>query len=64
MNARHAAVVTTLIVALAACDREEPRVRVLHEADAARGRQALVRYGCGACHQIPGVRGEIGRAHV
>jgi cytochrome c len=24
--------------------------------DAARGKQAIVAYGCGACHEIPGIR--------
>jgi len=28
--------------------------------DAARGRQVLQSYGCGACHSIPGVRGARG----
>lgn len=26
-------------------------------ADAARGEQAIERYGCGSCHTIPGIRG-------
>lgn len=30
-------------------------------ADAARGKAAIQRYGCGACHTIPGVRGATGR---
>jgi cytochrome c len=29
--------------------------------DAQRGREAIVRYGCGACHVIPGIRGANGR---
>lgn len=60
MNVRHAAVVTALIVALASCDREEPAARAFHDADAGRGREALARYGCGSCHQIPGVRAARG----
>jgi cytochrome c1 len=24
--------------------------------DAARGKQAIVSYGCGACHEVPGIR--------
>jgi cytochrome c len=28
--------------------------------DAGRGRQAMARYGCGACHAIPGVSGARG----
>lgn len=30
-------------------------------ADAERGREAIARYGCGACHVVPGVRGARGR---
>ena len=60
MNARHVAVVAVLTVALTACDREEPGARILPGADVARGGQALTRYGCGACHQIPGVPGARG----
>lgn len=33
----------------------------LSGADAERGRAAMARYGCGACHVIPGVRGANGR---
>lgn len=33
----------------------------LPEADAERGRQAIVAYGCGACHRIPGIRRATGR---
>lgn len=29
--------------------------------DPERGQQAIVAYGCGACHTIPGVPGAIGR---
>lgn len=28
--------------------------------DAARGQQAIVQYGCGKCHTIPGIRGAYG----
>lgn len=31
------------------------------DADAKRGRAAISKYGCGACHVIPGVRGARGR---
>lgn len=27
-----------------------------------RGKVAIARYGCGACHEIPGIRGALGRA--
>lgn len=30
-------------------------------ADPDRGRQAILDHGCGACHEIPGVRGATGR---
>jgi cytochrome c1 len=29
------------------------------EGDAGRGRTAIVNYGCGACHHIPGVVGAV-----
>ena len=60
MNARHAAVVAAVVVAVAGCDGPQRPPSILGDADAARGREALVRYGCGACHQIPGVRGARG----
>lgn len=28
--------------------------------DAARGREVMIRYGCGGCHAIPGIRGASG----
>ncbi|MEX0717838.1 MAG: c-type cytochrome [Planctomycetaceae bacterium] len=40
--------------------RPEPVVS-LPEADAERGRQAIVAHGCGACHRIPGIRRATGR---
>lgn len=38
-----------------------PRVTLPEEADAERGRAAIVRYGCGACHVVPGIRRATGR---
>jgi len=38
-----------------------PAVRVDASGDPERGRQAILRYGCGACHTIPGVSGARGR---
>ncbi len=34
--------------------------RVVEQGDEARGRAAIVAYGCGSCHSIPGVRGADG----
>jgi cytochrome c len=31
------------------------------DADPMRGRQAIIDYGCGACHTIPGIRGANAR---
>ena len=47
-----------VLVATVACDGEKRAPRT--DGDTARGRQALERYGCGACHQIPGVQGARG----
>ena len=38
-----------------ACAKKEPSL-----AAAARGKEALQRYGCAACHHIPGVEGAMG----
>ena len=35
--------------------------RVVRGGDAARGQQAIIRRGCGACHVIPGIPGARGR---
>lgn len=51
------------LMLLAACGKEaEPlwlqgRADPLSQADAQRGRKVIERYGCVACHVIPGVRG-------
>lgn len=46
---------------LAGCgEAEVPNHLRIAGADAERGREAIVRYGCGTCHSIPGVRGARG----
>jgi cytochrome c2 len=42
-------------LALVACDRAADR-----SADAQRGKELLWQYGCGACHEIPEVKGATG----
>ncbi len=39
----------------ACVDREDAPARQVADGDLERGRLALERYGCGGCHQIPGV---------
>lgn len=39
----------------------EPPRWGLGTADVGRGREAIVRHGCGACHVIPGIRTATGR---
>lgn len=63
MRGKPAAVLIALVLFAVACDgeRHPPPTRI--DGDAARGRAALIRYGCGACHRIPGVtqaRGIVG----
>ena len=38
-----------------------PSARTVPNGDPGRGKQAIVRYGCGACHVIPGVAGADGK---
>lgn len=63
-NAALAMRVLTIIVALvalSACDRASGDNRYqLSDADADRGRNAIRKYGCGSCHNIPGVGGATG----
>ncbi|HEY9552806.1 MAG TPA: c-type cytochrome [Allosphingosinicella sp.] len=50
-----------LVAILAGCDRPEtpPHLRIAG-ADAERGHEAILRYGCGACHRVPGIPGAKG----
>jgi putative membrane protein len=54
-----AIVLAAFILAGAACSGERT-ASVTDEGDATRGREAFARYGCGACHHIPGVPGARG----
>lgn len=46
---------------LAACNRyEKSEDAALTGGDADRGKDAILRYGCTACHSIPGIRGPRG----
>jgi cytochrome c len=55
---RALAVIVTAFVA-AGC-KEARSAPLVAGGDAERGRVAIRRYGCGACHVIPGVRGARG----
>jgi putative membrane protein len=68
-SARHfgslagARTLTLLVIALvlSSCDRASGDDRYqLTDADPARGRVAIRRYGCGSCHDIPGITGAVG----
>lgn len=37
------------------------RARAITQGEPERGRQAIARYGCGGCHEIPGVRAARGQ---
>ena len=47
---------------LAACNREEKQQisNMTGGGDSTKGKQAVVRYGCAACHNMPGVEGPKG----
>lgn len=52
-----AATVVVLLVLVTGCsaERSAPPRRQVAGGDPGRGRQAIVVYGCGGCHSIPGV---------
>lgn len=45
---------------VAACDQTTPPDQHIPGADAERGRRVIAAIGCGACHEVPGVRGARG----
>jgi len=49
-------------MALAACKPTPEQRQFTATADAARGKAAIERVGCGSCHTIPGVRWPQGKA--
>jgi cytochrome c2 len=60
MNRARAIFVLSLALTVAACAQSAPRPPVIDHADAERGRDAVARLQCGACHRIPGVRAARG----
>lgn len=53
--------VIVAIVALSSCDRASgDNGYQLANSDTGRGRTAIRKYGCGSCHDIPGVSGAVG----
>jgi putative membrane protein len=54
---RGAAAALLLTLALAGCDSDEPAAqqRTAIGGDPHRGAALIEKYGCGACHQIPGI---------
>lgn len=47
-----------IAVVVIGCDGgEQPATMKVADGDAARGARAIERYGCGACHDIPGIAG-------
>ena len=56
-----AAAIVLVVTVLSSCDRASGDNRYqLTNADAERGRTAIKKYGCGSCHDIPGVSGAAG----
>jgi|SRR3954471_2784693 cytochrome c len=46
---------------LAACNREDKQqISNMTGGDASKGKEAIARYGCTACHNVPGVKGPRG----
>jgi cytochrome c len=55
-----AAVAAVAAAVLASCSDDAAVARALSGGDPARGRLAIRRYGCGTCHEIPGVGAATG----
>jgi cytochrome c len=49
-----------LLLLLLACNREQKQSAALASGDVNRGKEAIERYGCNACHNIPGIPGPKG----
>jgi cytochrome c2 len=56
---RHAWLILT-VTAIACHDDSVAPEHVVENGDAARGKAAIAKYGCGSCHDIPGIRGAHG----
>lgn len=61
MTIRHAALASACAVLAAACQDVGVQQQPIAGADADRGRRAIQRVACGACHKIPGVSWPEGR---
>jgi cytochrome c1 len=55
---KRAAIIALLFAA--ACTRERPAPPAAPAGDTHRGKEAILKYGCTACHNIPGVDGPKG----
>jgi len=49
-----------LLLLLFACNREQTAQAKMSSGDPQRGKAAIDRYGCNACHSIPGIPGPKG----
>ena len=56
-----AAISVCAILAAAGCEEVTVLPQAIAGADAGRGRAAIARVGCGACHEIPGIPWPQGR---
>ena len=60
MRATLVAIVVATVVAIAACSGQggasTTASRVVRGASPEAGKDQIVRYGCGSCHQIPGIK--------
>jgi cytochrome c1 len=60
LNRGRAAALLAWLGATAGCAGAAPHAPIVPGGDPDRGRVAIARYGCGACHDIPGVSGARG----
>jgi cytochrome c len=54
------AVLSALLISLSACENKPPSYDATTGGNPQRGREAIVSYGCGACHKIDGIPNAYG----
>jgi cytochrome c len=57
---KSAVILSALLFALSACENRPPSYDAATGGNPQRGREAIVSYGCGACHKIGGIPNAYG----
>lgn len=62
MRASAFSIAIVAVLVLASCGNPQQTAAVTTGGNPQRGKQAISHYGCGSCHQIPGIPGANGKA--